>query len=164
MQSFIKIRGAVLEKNGIKIMILCNFNKDSNYLINAAYFGHFEAVKYFYRKEGYCTLRNGRTPIHMASEKGHLNIVKFLVQNGHDPSAQCEKGMTPIYLASKYGNLDVVKYLISNFYDNFYDIFMTDHENWFSSIHVSVINGHLDVLKVLVTLAKYPNHSGLEGY
>ena len=28
MQSFIKIRGAVIEKNGIKIMILCNFNKD----------------------------------------------------------------------------------------------------------------------------------------
>ena len=30
MQSFIKIRGAVLEKSGIKIMILCNFNKDFN--------------------------------------------------------------------------------------------------------------------------------------
>ena len=29
MQSFIKIRGAVLEKSGIKIMTLCNFNKDS---------------------------------------------------------------------------------------------------------------------------------------
>ena len=28
MQNFIKIRGAVLEKSGIKIMILCNFNKD----------------------------------------------------------------------------------------------------------------------------------------
>ena len=29
MQSFIKIRGAVLEKSGIKTMTLCNFNKDS---------------------------------------------------------------------------------------------------------------------------------------
>ena len=28
MQSFIKIRGAVLEKNADKIMTLCNFNKD----------------------------------------------------------------------------------------------------------------------------------------
>ena len=28
MQSFIKIRGAVLEKNGFKTMTLCNFNKD----------------------------------------------------------------------------------------------------------------------------------------
>ena len=28
MQSFIKIRGAVLEKNANKAMTLCNFNKD----------------------------------------------------------------------------------------------------------------------------------------
>ena len=28
MQSFIKIRGAVLEKSAVKIMTLCNFNKD----------------------------------------------------------------------------------------------------------------------------------------
>ena len=28
MQSFIKIRGAVLEKNADKIMTMCNFNKD----------------------------------------------------------------------------------------------------------------------------------------
>ena len=34
MQSFIKIRGAVLEKSAVKIMTLCNFNKDgpSKYL------------------------------------------------------------------------------------------------------------------------------------
>ena len=30
MQSFIKIRGAVLEKNADKIMTLCNFNKDKD--------------------------------------------------------------------------------------------------------------------------------------
>ena len=28
MQSFIKIRGVVLEKNAHKILTLCNFNKD----------------------------------------------------------------------------------------------------------------------------------------
>ena len=30
MQSFIKIHGAVLEKSAIKIMTLCNFNKDKD--------------------------------------------------------------------------------------------------------------------------------------
>ena len=30
MQSFIKIRGAVLEKNADKAMTLCNFNKDKD--------------------------------------------------------------------------------------------------------------------------------------
>ena len=29
MQSFIKIRGAVLEKSAVKKMTLCNFNKDA---------------------------------------------------------------------------------------------------------------------------------------
>ena len=31
MQSFIKIRGAVLEKNADKIMTMCNFNKDAQF-------------------------------------------------------------------------------------------------------------------------------------
>ena len=89
---------------------------DSNYLFNASYFGNFEAVKYFYNQDGgywgYSATINGRTPIHMASENGHLKIVKFFVQNGHDSSPECAKRMTPIHLAAYYNRLEVLKYLV----------------------------------------------------
>ena len=32
MQSFIKIHGVVLEKSGIKILTMCNFNKDGKFV------------------------------------------------------------------------------------------------------------------------------------
>ena len=126
----------------------------SNYLFNATYFGNFEAVKYFYNIEGYSALKNGRTPIHMASERGHLEIVRFLVQNCHNPNPRCENWMTPLYLASKYGNFDVVKYLINHI--DITEIFKKDVHG-FSPIHVAVINGHLEVLKILSIFTENPN-------
>ena len=126
----------------------------SNYLFNATYFGNFEAVKYFYNIEGYSALKNGRTPIHMASERGHLEIVRFFVQNCHNPNPRCENWMTPLYLASKYGNLDVVKYLLNHI--DITEIFKKDVHG-FTPIHVAVINGHLEVVKILAIFTENPN-------
>ena len=140
----------------IRLLKSLNRLRKSNYLFNAAYFGNLEAVKYFYHKNGYCwPLRNGRTPIHMASERGHLKIVRFFIQNGRNPNPRCEKGMTPLYLASKYGNLDVVKYLINHIYKK--QILRKDFIHGFSPIHVAVINGHLEILKILAIFTDNPN-------
>ena len=139
----------------IRLLKSLNRLRKSNYLFNAAYFGNLEAVKYFYHKNGYCwPLRNGRTPIHMASERGHLKIVRFFIQNGRNPNPRCEKGMTPLYLASKYGNLDVVKYLLNHI--DITEIFKKDVHG-FTPIHVAVINGHLEVVKILAIFTENPN-------
>ena len=45
MQSFIKISGAVLEKNANEIMTLCNFNKDFNLGSIQHYFKVFTSLK-----------------------------------------------------------------------------------------------------------------------
>ena len=139
----------------IELLKSLNRWEELNYILNAAYFGNFEAVYHLFDEPAYRKPRNGRTPIHMASEKGHLEIVRFCVQNGHDPNPKCVKRITPIYLASKNGKLDVVKYLI-NYIDR-KNVFVSDIDNGFSPIHVAVINGHLDVLKILSIFTENPN-------
>ena len=49
----------------------------------------------------------------------------------------------------------VVKYLI-NYIDR-KNVFVSDIDNGFSPIHVAVINGHLDVLKILSIFTENPN-------
>ncbi|MFP3025404.1 MAG: ankyrin repeat domain-containing protein, partial [Wolbachia sp.] len=57
--------------------------------------------------------RYGRTPLLNASWNGHLDVVKYLVENGANLEAKGYNGKTPLHMASLIGHLDVVKYLIS---------------------------------------------------
>jgi len=55
------------------------------------------------------------TALHMASHKGDLEIVNFLLNKGADISAQCNFGYTPIHLAvdsRKSRNLSVIQELV----------------------------------------------------
>lgn len=56
------------------------------------------------------------TPLHLASQMGHLHIVKYLLENGADPNAIGNGGKTPIFVAS-YKNspqkhLEIVQILL----------------------------------------------------
>ena len=56
-----------------------------------------------------------RTPLHYASANGHLDIVKYIMEEEHcDPYTVDEKFSTALSLASKKGHFDIVKYLISD--------------------------------------------------
>lgn len=52
------------------------------------------------------------TPLHMAANKGHLPIVKFLLEEGNsNPLSLDEDGNTPLHHASMEGSFEVLKFL-----------------------------------------------------
>ena len=57
----------------------------------------------------------GSTPLHVAAEKGHLEVVKTLIQHGAVVDARDKEMNTPLMLAVRNnGTLDVVKYLVEH--------------------------------------------------
>jgi len=66
---------------------------------------------------------NKYTPLHLASELGHVGIVKYLVKKGADIDSKNHLGDTPLHLAATGGDwanppsenhLTIVKFLVSN--------------------------------------------------
>ena len=52
------------------------------------------------------------SPLQAASERGHLDIVKFLLDHSANPDWQCCSGETALYLGAAAGHLDIVEALL----------------------------------------------------
>ena len=55
--------------------------------------------------------KDGWTPLHWASEEGHVEVVRLLIEHGADLAAQGEDGSTPLHWASERGHVEVVQLL-----------------------------------------------------
>lgn len=55
-----------------------------------------------------------QTPLHVASEAGHVEVVKFLIdQQAHVDAITKTDSYTPLFLATRAGNVEVVKELVA---------------------------------------------------
>jgi ankyrin repeat protein len=57
------------------------------------------------------------TPLHLAAQNGHLNVVKFLVEQQAEMNMKNTNGSTPLHLAAQNGHLNVVKFLVYKWMD-----------------------------------------------
>jgi ankyrin repeat protein len=57
---------------------------------------------------------SGWTPLHMASQEGHLDVVKVLLARHPKVNAQEADGETALHLAAFYGHLGVAQVLLKN--------------------------------------------------
>ncbi|KAL7803511.1 hypothetical protein V8C44DRAFT_353064 [Trichoderma aethiopicum] len=55
---------------------------------------------------------DGNTPLHIAALRGHLDVVKMLVENGARIDSRDHYGQTPLFKTMKYSEYRIAEYLI----------------------------------------------------
>ncbi|XP_046581031.1 ankyrin-3-like [Haliotis rubra] len=102
-----------IRDTGIKA---CDYNEDlhETYPLDyAASMGNVSVFKYLVNT-GYSIEGEVIHPIYEACSKGHLELLKTLVETYNiDPSKPDPYGSTPLSIAESEGHLDLVKYLVS---------------------------------------------------
>ena len=91
------------------------------------------------------------TPLHAACSKGHLEIVKFLIEEkgcNHTQVYQEEESLpiSPLHVACGYGHLDIVRYLVD---EQSVDLAGANSDN-VTPLHAACAMGHLEIVKFLI--------------
>lgn len=87
----------------------------------------------------------GATVLMLASQEGHTEMVRFLLNKGAQVNLQKRNGMSALMLASKRGHTGVVSLLL----ENGAHVNM-QNTNGVSSLMVASEEGHAEVVKMLV--------------
>ena len=80
----------------------------------------------------------GVSPLHLASYKGNIIMVKLLCANGANPFLTTEEGMSVIHTAAEGDAVNVIYYFINHYG---LDVNIADNKNW-TPLHWSVVEGN----------------------
>ena len=123
-------------------------NEGQTYLHFAAYLGDVDAIKILLIEDN-AEVNAGDddewTALHLAAEKGHVDVAKVLIQNGADVNAVDKDKETALHVAAENEHADVAKVLIQNGAD----VNAVPKNKW-TALHRASRNGHVDVAKVLL--------------
>ncbi|KAM5228725.1 BRCA1-associated RING domain protein 1 [Ctenodactylus gundi] len=100
----------------------------------------------------------GETLLHIASIKGDVSAVEYLLQNGSDPNVKDHAGWTPLHEACNHGHLKVVELLLQHKAL----VNTTGYQND-SPLHDAARNGHLDIVKLLLSCGASRNAVNIFG-
>ncbi|XP_064142775.1 BRCA1-associated RING domain protein 1 isoform X1 [Loxodonta africana] len=100
----------------------------------------------------------GETLLHIASIKGDVPSVEYLLQNGSDPNVKDHAGWTPLHEACNHGHLKVVELLLQHKAL----VNSTGYQND-SPLHDAAKNGHMDIVKLLLSYGASRNAVNIFG-
>ena len=89
---------------------------------------------------------NGVTPLWIASQKGHLEIIKVLIAAGADMIKSDNNGVTPLHIASQNGHLEIVKFLVRI---NGIEVVNQADDNGDTPLTAAIDSEHLEIINVL---------------
>ncbi|XP_067653306.1 putative ankyrin repeat protein RF_0381 [Haliotis asinina] len=137
----------LLVSKGADVSLVDRFGM--NILQAACLGGNVELVKYVLSQNNMginIRMPCWKTPLMLAAEKGHKDVVELLVDKGADVSLNVKTGGNVLHLACYGGQLDVVKYLLSL---SFININIRGWEKM-TPIMVAAYQGHKEVVELLV--------------
>lgn len=105
------LKAAALLVSQNKINIEARTKQDESALMMAALNGHEALAKQLIAK-GADINKTGWTPLHYAATKGHLGMIKLLLEKSAYIDAESPNKTTPLMMAAMYGTFDAVKLLI----------------------------------------------------
>ena len=115
--------------------VFCGFSELAEWLITT----HAEDVDDKY------DLYLDRTPLYAASQEGHVDAVRVLLDHGADVNAQDSIDWTPLHLASCEGHLKVVQLLLD------YGATVNAQSGDGSPLHLASDWGNLEVVRLLLS-------------
>ncbi|KAI9489636.1 hypothetical protein BDB00DRAFT_962087 [Zychaea mexicana] len=102
----------------------------------------------------------GLTPIHFAASRGHVEIVRCLVEDYHvSVDSRDKEGETPLLKASYAGHYHVVQYLLSKKAN----IHQKDKDGW-TALHNACSRGYLPVARLLLERGAHVNAQNKMGH
>jgi ankyrin repeat protein len=135
--------------------ILMNPNDDSfaalsSSIHRAAGTGRIDAVRTFVMAKRVPSTQqdfSGVCPIHYAAEKGFVNIIQFLIENGCHVDQRTRSGVTPLMYAAKGNQLEIMQWLWNQ------GAQVTAHDvGGMTTAHYAAQNDSASALELLYTL------------
>nr|XP_045003991.1 BRCA1-associated RING domain protein 1 isoform X2 [Jaculus jaculus] len=102
--------------------------------------------------------RRGETLLHIASIKGDIPSVEYLLKNGNNPNVKDHAGWTPLHEACSHGHLEVVELLLQH-----KALVNTPGYQNDSPLHDAAKNGHVDIVKLLLSYGASRNAVNIFG-
>jgi ankyrin repeat protein len=101
----------------------------------------------------------GQTPILLASEFGHLDILKILVEHKGCINSQNNHGETPLLVACSKGHFETVKFLISQRAE-----VLTADDHGLTAVYVAAEKGKVNLLQLLLDNKASVNAASRDGF
>jgi len=101
----------------------------------------------------------GWTPLHIASDNGHIDIVKTLLSSGADINVANNDGWTPLFIASTGGLIDIVKTLLSSGAN----INLANNDGY-TPLHMASGESLIDIVKTLLSSGANTNLANNDGW
>jgi len=111
----------------------------------ASAFGDVERVRSLLQEDpARANARHRSTPLHVAAERGHMEVIEFLLAAGADVNAGMLEG-TPVHGAAAQGHKAAVELLLAGGAD----VNVRDWDGW-TPLHCAAYYGHRDIAELLL--------------
>lgn len=59
-----------------------------------------------------CSFQNGFTPLHLATQENHMDMVSLLLEHDAEANCKAKNGLTPMHLAAQEDGVPVAEILV----------------------------------------------------